>query len=54
MSGAANIITSGGKVPGCGARAAVGGTRVNGFWERIERISGMESGDGEDFARNYD
>ena len=54
MQGVADTITSGGKIPECGARAAVGGTRVNGFWERIERISGMESGDGEDFARNFD
>ena len=54
MQGVADTITSGGKIPGCGARAAVGGTRVNGFWERIERISGMESGDGEGFARNFD
>ena len=54
MQGVADTITSGGKIPGCGARAAVGRTPVNGFWERIKRISGVESGDGEDFARNYD
>ena len=41
MQGVADTITSGGKIPGCGARAAVGGTRVNGFWERIERISAI-------------
>ena len=54
MQSVADTITSGGELPGCGARASVGGTPVNGYWEWIERISGMESGDGEDFARNYD